>query len=59
MLLDQVSETQMQAGRLLMGATMVAFLAAPLFRRHGLAIRWVVASLYIAAVLGFLAYFLL
>jgi hypothetical protein len=33
MLLDQVSETQLQAGRVLGGAAMAAFLAAPLFRR--------------------------
>ncbi len=53
MLLDQVSETQLQAGRVLGGA---AFLAAPLFRRQAQAVRLVVAGVYIAGVLGFLVY---
>jgi hypothetical protein len=53
MLLDQVSETQLQAGRVLGGAAMAAFLAAPLFRRKAQAVRLVVAGVYIAGVLAF------
>jgi hypothetical protein len=59
MLLDHVTETQMQAGRVMAGAAMVAFLGAPLFRRQAQAIRLVVTCLYVAGVLGFLLYFLL
>jgi hypothetical protein len=59
MLLDQVSETQLQAGRVLGGAAMAAFLAAPLFRRKAQAVRLVVAGVYIAGVLGFLLYYIL
>jgi hypothetical protein len=59
MLLEQVTESQMQAGRLLAGATMAAFLAAPLFRRYAQPIRWAVATIYCAAVMGFLVYYLL
>ena len=58
MLFDQISETQMQAGRILAGATMAAFLAAPMFRRQAQAVRLVVAGVYIAGVLGFLVYYL-
>jgi hypothetical protein len=58
MLLDQVSETEIQAGRVLGGAAMAAFLAAPLFRRQAQAVRLVVAGVYIAGVLGFLLYYL-
>ena len=58
MLLDQVSETQLQAGRVLGGAAMAAFLAAPLFRRQAQAVRLVVAGLYIAGVVGLLVYYL-
>jgi hypothetical protein len=58
MLLDQVSEPKMQAGRVLAGAAMVAFLAAPIFRRQAQTIRLVVTGVYIAGVLGFLLYFL-
>jgi hypothetical protein len=58
MLLDQISETQMQAGRILAGATMAAFVAAPLFRRQAQAVRLVVSSFYIAGVLGFVVYYL-
>ncbi len=57
-LFDQVSETQMRAGQMLGGATMVAFLAAPMFRHQAWAIRLVITCLYIACVLGFLLYFL-
>jgi uncharacterized membrane protein YadS len=59
MLLDQVSETQLQAGRVLGGAAMAAFLAAPMFRRRAQAVRLVVAAVYIAGVLGLLFYYIL
>jgi hypothetical protein len=59
MLLDQVSETQLQAGRVLGGAAMIAFLAAPLFRRQAQAVRLFVAGVYIAGVLGFSLYYIL
>jgi hypothetical protein len=58
MLLDQVSETEIQAGRVLGGAAMAAFLAAPLFRRQAQMVRRVVAGVYIVGVLGFLLYYL-
>jgi hypothetical protein len=58
MLLDQVSETEIQAGRVLGGAAMAAFLAAPLFHRQAQAVRLVVAGVCIAGVLGFLLYYL-
>jgi hypothetical protein len=58
MLLDQVSETPMQAGRVLAGAAMAALLAAPLFRRQAQAVRLVAACVYIAGVLAFLVYYL-
>jgi hypothetical protein len=59
MLLDQVSETQLQAGRVLGGAAMAGLLAAPMFRRQAQAVRLVVAGVYIAGVLGFLLYYIL
>jgi hypothetical protein len=57
MLLDQVSETQMQAASLVMGATMVAFIGSRWMPRYGQSIRLVVAGLYLVGVLGFLVYF--
>jgi hypothetical protein len=59
MIFDQVTDTQMQAARVLTGATMVGFLGAPLFRHHAQRIRYAVATVYIVGVLGFAAYFLL
>jgi hypothetical protein len=59
MILDQVTDAQMPAGRVLAGAAMVAFLGAPMFRRQAQAIRTVVTCLYLAGVLGFMLYFLL
>jgi hypothetical protein len=58
MIFDTVSATQMQAARILTGATMVGFLAARLFRGQAQRIRLAVASLYIAGVLGFVLYLL-
>ena len=59
MIFDQVSDTQMQAARILTGATMAGFLGAPLFRQHAQRIRLAVATIYIVAVLVFVAYFLI
>jgi hypothetical protein len=58
MIFDLATETQMQAARIFGGATMVAFLAAPMFRRQAQRIRVAVATLYIAVVLGFVLYVL-
>jgi hypothetical protein len=59
MIVDLATQTQMQAARIFGGATMVAFLAAPMFRRQAQRVRVAVAALYIAGVLGFLVYMLL
>jgi hypothetical protein len=59
MLLDQVTDEQIKAGQIAAGAAMVAFLAAPYFRRYAQPIRLTVAALYVAGVLGFLLYYLL
>jgi hypothetical protein len=58
MLLDQVSDTQMRAASLVMGATMVAFIGSRWMPRFGQSFRLLVAGLYIAGVLGFVVYFL-
>ena len=47
MLSDLATRTEMEAARLLMGATMVGFLAAYFFRGRGQTIRMIVAALYI------------
>ena len=52
------TDTQMQAARIFGGATMVALLAAPMFRRQAHRVRVAVATLYIAGVLSFAAYVL-
>jgi hypothetical protein len=59
MLFDQATDAQMEAARLFGGATMVAFLAAPMFRGRAKTIRVVVAGLYILGVLGFVVYVLM
>jgi hypothetical protein len=58
MIFDQATDAQMQAARILGGATMVAFLAARMFRRQAQRIRIAVSVLYVAGVLGFLMYVL-
>jgi hypothetical protein len=58
MILDPATATQMQAARIFGGATMLALLAAPVFRSQARKIRIAVAALYIAGVLAFLAYVL-
>jgi hypothetical protein len=59
MILDQVTDAQMQAARILGGATMAAFLAAPLLRGRAQTARMVIAGIYFAGVLGFVFYLLL
>jgi hypothetical protein len=59
MLLDQVSDTQMQAGQIAAGTAMVAFLVAPTLRRYAQPVRLIVTVVYVVGVLGVLLYFLL
>jgi len=59
MLSDLATRTEMEAARVLIGATMAGFLAAHLLRGHGQTIRMIVAALYITAVLGFIFYYTL
>ena len=59
MIFDLATDTQMQAAQVFGGATMVAFLAAPMFRRQAHRVRMAVAGVYLAGVLGFAVYVLL
>ena len=59
MIFDLATDTQMQAARIFGGATMVAFLAAPMFRRQAQRVRMAVACIYIAGVTGFVIYVLM
>jgi hypothetical protein len=59
MLFDQATDSQMEAARIFGGATMVAFLGARMFRLQARKARMVIASLYIAGVLGFVVYVVL
>lgn len=59
MILDQVTDQEMQAARVLGGATMAAFLAAPFFRHRAQMVRIIVASAYFAGVMAFMVYLLL
>jgi hypothetical protein len=56
---DQVTDAEMQAARVLAGATMAAFLAARMFRKHAPAIRLLILTVYIAGILAFVAYVLI
>jgi hypothetical protein len=56
MIFDTVSRTEMQAAHLLTGATIVAFLAAPLFRGRAQKVRLATVVIYIVGVLAFIAY---
>jgi hypothetical protein len=58
MIFDLATDTQMQAARIFGGAAMVAFLGARMFRHQAQRVRIAVAALYIAGVLGFVAYVL-
>jgi hypothetical protein len=59
MLSDLVTRNEMQAARLLMGATMVGFLVARLVWRRTPMIQFIVTGLYLASVLGFILYYAL
>jgi hypothetical protein len=59
MVFDQVTAAEMQAARVFTGATMAAFLAAPVFRRQAQTVRIAVAGLYLAGVVAFTAYVLI
>jgi hypothetical protein len=58
MIFDQATDAQMEAARIFGGATMVAFLAARMFRGQAQKVRVAIATLYIAGVLGFMVYVL-
>jgi hypothetical protein len=59
MLLDQVTDAQMQAASVLGGAAMAAFLGARFFPQRAQLVRIVVVCVYVAGVAGFVAYVLL
>jgi hypothetical protein len=56
---DQVTDAEMQAARILTGATMVAFLAARMFRNRAPAIRLLIATVYIVGIVAFVTYVLI
>jgi hypothetical protein len=58
MLLDQATDAEIRAAQILGGATMAAFVAAPIFRHQAQRIRMVIAGVYFAGVLAFLLYVL-
>ena len=59
MILDPVSDRQVQAARVFAGATMAGFLGASLFRGRARNIRLAVAAVYLAGVVLFTIYLLL
>ena len=59
MTFSQVTATEMQAARLLMGATMVGLLGARFFKGRAQVVRIAVACVYIAGIVSFIAYFTL
>ncbi len=56
MILDQATAAQMDAARILAGATMVAFIGARVFGKYAATIRIVVGGLYVAGILGLLLF---
>lgn len=58
MLLDQVTEPQIQAVQVMTATTMAAFVAAAFFGKWAAKIRMAAAGLYIAAALGLIIYFM-
>jgi hypothetical protein len=58
MFLDVATDAQIRAARILIGATMVGFLAAPIFRRRAQSVRLIVACLYIVGVVTFIIFIL-
>lgn len=59
MIFEQVTDTQMRAAQIFSGATMADFVAAPMLRGHAQMARMVIASVYIAGILGFVIYVLI
>ncbi len=59
MLFDAATDTQVQAARLLTGATMVGLLAARIFGRRAQSVRIIVAGLYIAGIVAYVMYVLI
>lgn len=53
-LFSEVTTGQMQAARILTGATMAAFIAAPLFGRHAGKVRIGIAALYLLGIVAFI-----
>jgi hypothetical protein len=56
MVFDLATETQVRAAQIFTGATMAAFIAAPMFRRQARTVRLAVTTLYIVGVVGFAIY---
>jgi hypothetical protein len=56
---EHVTPQEMQAAQIVTGATMVGMLTARLFGHRARTVRLVMASLYFAAVIGFILYYLL
>jgi uncharacterized membrane protein YhiD involved in acid resistance len=56
MIFDQATGAQMQAARVVSGAAMVGFLGAGILGRRAQQVRLVVASAYMAGVVGFTLY---
>jgi hypothetical protein len=59
MILDPATPAQMEAARIVAGATMVAFLGARVFGKYAAKIRILAVGLYIAGVLSLLLFVLL
>jgi hypothetical protein len=59
MLFDQATDAQMQAAQIATGVTMAGMIGANVFGRHAWRFRAAVAVVYIAGVLGFVAYVIL
>jgi hypothetical protein len=58
MLFDQATDAQMRAAQIFAGATMAAFVVAPIFRHQAWRVRMVIAGVYFAGILGFVVYVL-
>ncbi len=59
MIFEHVTPQEMQAAQIVTGATMVGMLTARLFGRHARTARLMIAALYLAAIIGFVLYYLL
>lgn len=59
MIFDRVTPEEMQAARVVTGATMAGLLAAGAFGRYAWKVRIGVACTYFAAIIAFILYYLL